>query len=39
VKRSLLFLMVWLAGCAVAPPPGVTPITGFELNRYLGPLV
>jgi apolipoprotein D and lipocalin family protein len=36
VKRGLLFLIGWLAGCAVAPPPGVTPITGFDLNRYLG---
>ena len=36
--KKLLFLLVWwLGGCAVAPPAGVTPITGFELNRYLGP--
>ena len=35
--KKLLFLLVWwLGGCAVAPPPGVTPVTGFELNRYLG---
>ncbi|MGB4874641.1 MAG: lipocalin family protein [Candidatus Competibacter sp.] len=30
-----LFL-VSLAGCAVAPPGGVTPVSGFDLNRYLG---
>lgn len=24
------------AGCATAPPPGVTPVTGFDVNRYLG---
>jgi apolipoprotein D and lipocalin family protein len=36
LKRGLLFLALWLAGCAVAPPRGVTPITGFDLDRYLG---
>ena len=36
MKRSLWFLVLWLAGCALAPPPGVTPITGFDLDRYLG---
>lgn len=36
MKRSLWFLMLWLVGCTIAPPPGVTPITRFELNRYLG---
>jgi apolipoprotein D and lipocalin family protein len=35
--KKLVFLLIWLlVGCAVAPPDGVTPITGFELNRYLG---
>ena len=36
VKRSLLFLVLWLAGCAIAPPPGVTPIADFDLDRYWG---
>jgi apolipoprotein D and lipocalin family protein len=36
MKRSLLFMLVWLVGCAVAPPPGITPVTGFDLDRYLG---
>jgi len=29
-------MLVGLAGCAVAPPPGVTPVTDFDLDRYLG---
>lgn len=36
MKRIVLSLVLVLGGCAVAPPSGVTPITGFELNRYLG---
>ncbi|MDG4551379.1 MAG: lipocalin family protein [Candidatus Contendobacter sp.] len=36
MKKTLLSLWVLLAGCAVAPPSGVTPISGFELDRYLG---
>jgi apolipoprotein D and lipocalin family protein len=24
------------SGCALAPPPGVKPVTGFDLSRYLG---
>ncbi|MDQ5908569.1 MAG: Outer rane lipoprotein Blc [Pseudomonadota bacterium] len=36
VKKFLLLLVCWLGGCTVAPPDGVTPITGFDLNRYLG---
>lgn len=36
MKNLLLLFAVLLGGCAVAPPSGVTPITGFELNRYLG---
>lgn len=36
MKRCLLLLVLWLAGCTVAPPSGVTPITGFDLDRYLG---
>jgi len=37
--RSLLltaFCALTLAGCATAPPEGVRPVTGFEVNRYLG---
>jgi len=36
MKKLVLSLLLWLTGCAVAPPEGVTPVTGFELNRYLG---
>ncbi len=36
MKKTLLSLFLLLGGCAVAPPSGVTPITGFELDRYLG---
>ncbi len=36
MKKMLLSLWMLLGGCAVAPPSGVTPITGFELDRYLG---
>jgi apolipoprotein D and lipocalin family protein len=36
MKKLLLCLVLLLVGCAVAPPSGVTPITGFELDRYLG---
>ena len=36
MKMIVLSLLLVLGGCAVAPPSGVTPITGFELNRYLG---
>ncbi|MBL8259675.1 MAG: lipocalin family protein [Candidatus Competibacteraceae bacterium] len=34
--RTLLLLLLSLAGCAVAPPGDVTPVTGFDLDRYLG---
>ena len=36
MKKLLLSLALLLSGCAVAPPSGVTPITGFDVNRYLG---
>ncbi len=36
MKKLLLSLALLISGCATAPPSGVTPITGFELNRYLG---
>ncbi|CDH43983.1 lipocalin family protein [Candidatus Contendibacter odensensis] len=36
MKKLLLSLLMMLGGCAVAPPAGVIPITGFELDRYLG---
>ena len=25
-----------LGGCATAPPPGLQPVTGFDIERYLG---
>ena len=36
MKKLLLSLILLFGGCATAPPSGITPITGFELNRYLG---
>ena len=38
VQRTLLTLIcaLALAGCATAPPEGVQPVTGFDLERYLG---
>lgn len=36
MKKLVLLLSLWIGACAVAPPPGVTPVTGFELDRYLG---
>ena len=36
MKKMMFSLCLLLGGCAVAPPSGVTPITGFELDRYLG---
>lgn len=36
MKKLVLSLLLWLGACAVTPPEGVTPITGFDLNRYLG---
>jgi apolipoprotein D and lipocalin family protein len=37
LKRAPLLAAVFaLAACAHAPPAGVVPITGFELERYLG---
>ena len=38
MPRILLLggLLLVLAGCAVAPPRGITPVHGFDLNRYLG---
>ena len=38
VQRTLIALVcaLALAGCATAPPDGVQPVTGFELERYLG---
>lgn len=32
----LLLPLFWLGACAVTPPQGMTPVTGFTLNRYLG---
>ena len=36
MKKLLLLVALLLGGCAVAPPEGVTPVSGFELGRYLG---
>jgi apolipoprotein D and lipocalin family protein len=36
MKKLWLAWVLLLCGCAVAPPAGVTPVTGFELERYLG---
>lgn len=36
---SRLFLIgscLLLSACAVVPPPGITPVSGFELQRYSG---
>lgn len=32
--RNLLPML--LMGCATSPPPGVEPVTGFDIDRYLG---
>ena len=32
----LLVLLLGLAGCATAPPAGLTPVTPFDVNRYAG---
>lgn len=32
----LLVLLLGLAGCATAPPAGLTPVTPFDVNRYVG---
>lgn len=34
--KRVLPLLALLTGCAVAPPPGVRPVDGFEVSRYLG---
>lgn len=36
--RAALFLCLapLLASCSTAPPPGVTPVDGFAIDRYLG---
>jgi len=33
---ATILLSLLLSGCALGPPPGVVPISGFELQRYLG---
>jgi apolipoprotein D and lipocalin family protein len=33
---ALLLTAILAAGCATAPPSGVTPVTGFDAERYLG---
>ena len=32
----LLAVLLGLAGCSTAPPPGLTAVTPFDLNRYAG---
>lgn len=32
----LLAALLALAGCATAPPAGLTPVTPFDVNRYAG---
>lgn len=32
---TILFTLL-LSGCALGPPPGVVPVSGFDLSRYLG---
>ena len=34
MKKLLLCVIFLFGGCAVAPPSGVTPITGFELRDH-----
>ena len=36
MKKLLLLLPLLLSGCSVGAPEGVTPVSGFELERYLG---
>lgn len=36
-RRAILILALFiLAACSTAPPEGASPVTGFELDRYLG---
>ncbi|MDQ7772602.1 MAG: lipocalin family protein [Elusimicrobiales bacterium] len=36
MKKILAALALGLCGCATGAPEGVTPVAGFELERYLG---
>lgn len=36
MRRLLAALALGLCGCATGAPEGVAPVTGFELDRYLG---
>lgn len=37
LNAVLLGCLSWLlTACSVAPPAGVTPVTGFEVRRYMG---
>jgi apolipoprotein D and lipocalin family protein len=29
-------LLLWLAGCSLSPPQGITPVSPFDVNRYAG---
>ena len=33
---GIVLSSLFLAGCALDPPAGVVPVSGFELSRYLG---
>jgi len=36
MKKLLLLVPLLLSGCSLGAPEGVTPVSGFELERYLG---
>ena len=36
IRVLILTLSLALAGCSTAPPEGLSPVTPFDLNRYLG---
>lgn len=33
---GILLFSLFLSGCALGPPTGVVPVSGFDLQRYLG---
>ncbi len=36
IKKYLILFVFLLSGCSVGIPDGIEPVTGFEVNRYLG---
>ncbi len=36
IKKYLLLLTILLSGCSAGIPDGIEPVSGFEVNRYLG---